>query len=107
MGEEGERVEIERRCLDRVSSEVFENFSLISEAESAGDPFGFSVCVLAVPPCVLAVTVLFSKVYVRLFSLIRIVHLLNRRPFSPSRKREACFVERQQYINFDGAPADV
>ena len=43
--EKGERVEIKRRCLDRVTGEVFEDFSPTSEVESVGDPFGFSVCV--------------------------------------------------------------
>ena len=42
---EKERVEI-KRSLDRVSSEDFEDFSPISEVESVGDSFGFSVCVV-------------------------------------------------------------
>ena len=42
---ERKRVEIKRRCLDLVTGEVFEDFSSTSEVDSAGDPFGFSVCV--------------------------------------------------------------
>ena len=42
---EGERVEIKRKCSDRVSSEVFEDVSLASEVGSVGVFFGFSVCV--------------------------------------------------------------
>ena len=41
---ERERVEIKRRCVDRVSTEVSEDFSPISEVESVGNSFGFSVC---------------------------------------------------------------
>ena len=52
-----ERIEIKRRCLDRVSSEVFDDFGSISEVESYEDS-----CVPAVPPSVPAVTVPFSNV---------------------------------------------
>ena len=58
---ERERVEIKRRCLDRVSFEVFMEFSPMSKVESVGDSFGCSVCVAAVPPSVPVVTVLFSN----------------------------------------------
>ena len=63
---ESERVEIRRRCLDRVSSEVFEDFGPTSEVESVGDSFGFSVCVclLFVPSSMPVVTILLSNVNV-------------------------------------------
>ena len=67
--------EIKRRCLDRVSGDVFEDFSPISEEESFGDSLGFSLCVPAVPSSVPLVTVLFSNVNVfgeAVFFLIRI-----------------------------------
>ena len=41
---ERERFEIKRRCLDRMCSEVFDDFNLISDVECVGVPFGFSVC---------------------------------------------------------------
>ena len=59
-------------------------FGPTSVVESVADSFGFSVCVLAVPPSVPDVTVLFSK---RMWFLSffffqnRTVNLLNRRPF--------------------------
>ena len=37
---EGERVEIKRMCLNRVSSGFFENFSPMTEWESDGDSLG-------------------------------------------------------------------
>ena len=43
--EKGERVEINRRCWNRVSSDDFEDFSPMAEGESDGDPLGLSVCV--------------------------------------------------------------
>ena len=58
LDDERREVEIKRRCLDRVSSEVLENFSPTFEVESVGVSFGFSVCVLVVPHNVLDVTVL-------------------------------------------------
>ena len=45
MEGERERVEIKRRCLDGVSSEVFEDLSPTSEVERVGDSFGSLVCV--------------------------------------------------------------
>ena len=58
---EGERrrVESKRRCLDRVSGEVLEDFRPISEVESGGISFGLSVCVPDVPVSVPDVTVSF------------------------------------------------
>ena len=50
--------------MDRVSGEVFQDFSHKTEVESSGDSFGLLECVLAVAPSVLAVTVLFSSVNV-------------------------------------------
>ena len=64
----GERYRIhnKRKCLDRVcvSCEVFLDFSSISEMESVGDSFGLSVCVPAVLPSMLVVTLRFSNVNV-------------------------------------------
>ena len=60
---EGERVEIKRMCLNRVSSGFFENFSRIAEWESDGDSLGFSVCVPAVPLSEPDLTVPFCPVH--------------------------------------------
>ena len=80
-----ERVEI-KRCLDRVSSEVFEDFSPMSEVESVGDSAGFfGVCALALPPSVPVVTVPFS-----------IVNLLNRRPFLSLEKTQCVFCGKRK-----------
>ena len=41
----------ENTLLDRLSYEVFEYFSLISEVESVGDSFGFGVCACCASVC--------------------------------------------------------
>ena len=45
---EVEWIEIKRRCLNRVSDDVFEDFRPIAVWESDGGSLGISVCVPAV-----------------------------------------------------------
>ena len=67
--EDMERVETssKRICVDRldnlhVGKRVFEPFGSSSQVENVGIAVDFSLCVLALPPVVLMVTVLFSDV---------------------------------------------
>ena len=51
-----EKLEIKRRCLDRGSREVVEDFGLTSEVENVGGSRSFSACVPAMPLSVHDVT---------------------------------------------------
>ena len=52
---EKEKLEIKRRCLDRGSSEVVEDFGLTSEVENVGGSRGFfrHVCLLCLFLCMM------------------------------------------------------
>ena len=90
--------------FDRVSTEVFEDFSPISEVESVGWDFG--VCVFAVLPSVLVVSVPFSNVNVvcDVGFCDSDCEFVEPQTFSLSRKRKVCFVECRECMNIDATP---
>ena len=94
---ENERVDIKRMCLDRVSSDVFEDFSPISDVESVGDSFWVSsVCPCCASVCGCCGCSFLECDCVRSSSLIRIVNLLNRRPFlSPENAKQGVVLENE------------
>ena len=79
VGGRKERSRDQKKVLDRVSSEVLEDFSPTSEVESVGVSFGFSVRVFAVLRSVFVLSIL--AMWIVGYCLIRIVKLLSRRPF--------------------------
>ena len=88
-----------------MSSEVFEGFSPISEVECFGDSFGFCVCGCCASLCACcACSFLACECGLwGCFLLFRIVNFVELQTFSVSSKREACFEESQENMNFDGA----
>ena len=79
---EEEKLVIKRRCVNRVSSDVFDEFCPSDESESVGDPCGFSLRVLVVLSCVPVVFLLRWWVcLVKMSSLIPTASFLNRSPF--------------------------
>ena len=68
MEGEGERFEMKRICLDRVSSEVIEVPCSDSEVKSVRGSWGSSECVPVVPPVVHDVTVPVSDVNLKSLS---------------------------------------